>query len=100
MAVGESLSFAICHFGTRMKGLAALLISSVPSEVTDIVLFGVFFLPGILPGDLGLEGVSPGLLLWPQRCPWVRGEIPSLGCSEVEKNFTQKAELTSQPFQI
>lgn len=46
MAVGESLSFAICHFGTRMKGLAALLISSVPSEVTDIVLFGGFFCLG------------------------------------------------------
>lgn len=28
MAVGESLYFAIYHFGTRMKALAALLISS------------------------------------------------------------------------
>lgn len=43
MTVGESLCFAIYHFGTRMKGLAALLISSFPSEITDIVLLGVFF---------------------------------------------------------
>lgn len=43
MAVGESQCFAIYHFGTRMKGLAALLISSFPSEVTDIVLFGFLY---------------------------------------------------------
>lgn len=65
MTVGESLCFAIYHFGTRMKGLA-LLISSFPSEITDIVLLG-FLLPGILPGNLDLEGVSPGLLLLPQK---------------------------------
>lgn len=66
MTVGESLCFAIYHFGTQMKGLAALLISSFPSEITDIVLLG-FLLPGILPGNLDLEGVSPGLLLLPQK---------------------------------
>lgn len=66
MTVGESLCFAIYHDGTRMKGLAALLISSFPSEITVIALFGVFS-PGILPGNLGLEGFSPGLLLLPQR---------------------------------
>lgn len=66
MTVGESLCFAIYHFGTRMKGLAALLISSFPSEITDSVLLG-FLLPGILPGNLDLEGVSPGLLLLPQK---------------------------------
>lgn len=43
----------------------------------------VFFLPGILPGGLGLERVSPGLLFLPQRWPWVRGEVPSTGRSEV-----------------
>lgn len=65
MTVGESLCFAIYHFGTWMKGLA-LLISSFPSEITDSVLLG-FLLPGILPGNLDLEGVSPGLLLLPQK---------------------------------
>lgn len=51
MTVGESLCFAIYHSGTQMKALAALLISSFPSEVTDFVLFVfiLFFFAWVAP---------------------------------------------------